>query len=129
MEIHEGSSNVRLHTPLTKGSKLHYNSEWRCETAVYQSTSNINKHHTVTGFTLFVRFGGNISPQTAGSNGPTIPPRMTTEWTKTTTRKKPKYSRTPLIRKLVIRTVNYPERLGPSGKQYLTVTVLHLITA
>jgi hypothetical protein len=26
------------------------------------------------------------------------------------------YSRIPLIRKLVIRTANYPERLGPSGK-------------
>ena len=27
-----------------------------------------------------------------------------------------KYIRTPLIRKLVIRTSNYPDRLGPSGK-------------
>jgi hypothetical protein len=26
------------------------------------------------------------------------------------------YSRTPLIRTLVIRTANYPDRLGPSGK-------------
>ena len=26
------------------------------------------------------------------------------------------YSRTPLIRTLVIRIVNYPDRLGPSGK-------------
>jgi len=27
-----------------------------------------------------------------------------------------RYSRTPLIRTLVIRTANYPNRLGPSGK-------------
>ena len=27
-----------------------------------------------------------------------------------------KYSRTPVIRKLVIRIANYPERLAPSGK-------------
>jgi len=27
-----------------------------------------------------------------------------------------KYSRTPLIRKLVIRIANYADRLGPSGK-------------
>ena len=27
-----------------------------------------------------------------------------------------KYSRTPIIRTLVIRTANYPDRLGPSGK-------------
>jgi hypothetical protein len=27
-----------------------------------------------------------------------------------------RYSRTPLIRTLVIRTANYPDRLGPSGK-------------
>ena len=26
------------------------------------------------------------------------------------------YNRTPLIRKLVIRTANYPDRLGSSGK-------------
>ena len=26
------------------------------------------------------------------------------------------YSRTPLIRKLVIRIANYPDRIGPSGK-------------
>jgi len=26
------------------------------------------------------------------------------------------YSRPPIIRKLVIRIVNYPDRLGPSGK-------------
>jgi len=26
------------------------------------------------------------------------------------------YNRTPLIRKLVIRIANYPDRLGPSGK-------------
>jgi len=26
------------------------------------------------------------------------------------------YSRTPLIRTLVIRIANYPDRLGPSGK-------------
>jgi len=26
------------------------------------------------------------------------------------------YSRTPLIRKLIIRTANYPDRLGSSGK-------------
>jgi hypothetical protein len=36
------------------------------------------------------------------------------------------YSRTPLIRKLVIRIANYPYRLGPSGTQFLTVMVLHL---
>ena len=29
---------------------------------------------------------------------------------------KNKYSRTPLIRKVVIRNSNYPDRLGPSGK-------------
>ena len=29
---------------------------------------------------------------------------------------KDKYSRTPLIRTLVIRIANYPDRLGPSGK-------------
>jgi hypothetical protein len=27
-----------------------------------------------------------------------------------------KYGRTPLIRKLVIRIANYPDRLGPSGQ-------------
>jgi len=38
-----------------------------------------------------------------------------------------KYSRTPLIRKQVIRTSNYPDRLGPSGKR--TLTVLQLLIA
>jgi len=32
-----------------------------------------------------------------------------------------KYSRTPLIRKLVIRIANYPDRLGPSSKRTLTL--------
>jgi hypothetical protein len=37
-----------------------------------------------------------------------------------------KYSRTPIIRKLVIRTANYPERLGPSGKFVENYTKLAL---
>jgi len=36
------------------------------------------------------------------------------------------YSCTPLIRTLVIENANYPDRLGPSGKPYLTVTVIHI---
>ena len=36
-----------------------------------------------------------------------------------------KYSRKSLIRTLVIRIANYPDRLGPSGKYFLSVTVLH----
>jgi hypothetical protein len=35
------------------------------------------------------------------------------------------YIRTSIIRKLVIRISNYPNRLGPSGKHFLTVFVLH----
>jgi hypothetical protein len=35
-----------------------------------------------------------------------------------------KYSRTSLIRTLVIRITNYPDRLRPSGKHFLSVTVL-----
>jgi hypothetical protein len=31
------------------------------------------------------------------------------------------YRTTPLIRTLVIRISNYPERLGPSGKHFLTL--------
>ena len=37
------------------------------------------------------------------------------------------YSRTPNIRTLVIRNANYPDRLGPSGKHFLTVIVLQLL--
>ena len=37
----------------------------------------------------------------------------------------PKYSRTPFIRTLVIRLANYPDRLGPSSKHFLTVIVLY----
>jgi len=36
------------------------------------------------------------------------------------------YSRTPLIRTLVIRLSNYPDLFGPSSKQFLIVIVLHL---
>jgi hypothetical protein len=39
------------------------------------------------------------------------------------------YSRTPLTQTLVIRVANYPKRLGPSGKHFLTVTVPHLFMA
>jgi len=35
-----------------------------------------------------------------------------------------RYSRTPLIRTLVIRITNYPDRLGPSRKHVLAVIVL-----
>ena len=42
---------------------------------------------------------------------------------------KAKYSRTPVIRTLVIRTSNNPDLLGPSGKHFLTVIVLHLLMA
>ena len=35
------------------------------------------------------------------------------------------YSRTPLIRTLIIRISNYPERFGPSGKYFLTPIALH----
>ena len=37
-----------------------------------------------------------------------------------------KYGRTPLIRTLVIRIADYPDRLGPSGRIFLAVKVLHL---
>jgi hypothetical protein len=40
-----------------------------------------------------------------------------------------KYSRTPLIWTLIIRITNYPDRLGPSGKHFLAVTVLRLCMA
>jgi hypothetical protein len=36
------------------------------------------------------------------------------------------YSRTPLIRTLVIRMAKYPDRLRLSGKHFLTLTLLHL---
>ena len=36
------------------------------------------------------------------------------------------YSRTPLIRKLVIRLANYPDRLGPSVKYFLILIALHV---
>jgi len=39
------------------------------------------------------------------------------------------YIRTPLIRKLVTLIANYPDRLVPSGKHFLTVIVLHIFTA
>jgi hypothetical protein len=39
------------------------------------------------------------------------------------------YNRTPLIRTLVIRFANYPDRFGPSGKYFPTVIVLHLFMA
>jgi hypothetical protein len=39
------------------------------------------------------------------------------------------YSRTPLIRKLVIRIANYSDRFGSSGKYCLTLIVLHLFMA
>ena len=42
---------------------------------------------------------------------------------------KGKYSRTPLIRKMVIRTANNPEWLRQSGKYFLTVIVLQLSKA
>jgi hypothetical protein len=35
----------------------------------------------------------------------------------------------PIIRKLVIRISNCPDRLGPSGKHVLTLIVLHLVMA
>jgi hypothetical protein len=38
-----------------------------------------------------------------------------------------KYSRTPLIRMMVIRIANFRCRLGPSGKYLFTVIVLHII--
>ena len=34
-----------------------------------------------------------------------------------------KYSRTPLIRRLVIRIANYPDRPGPSYKHFLTTSL------
>ena len=37
-----------------------------------------------------------------------------------------KSSRNPIIRKMVTRIANYPDRLGPSGKHFLTAIVLHL---
>ena len=40
-----------------------------------------------------------------------------------------KYSRTPLIRTLVIRIANYPDRLGPSGKRILSGILLHFFVA
>ena len=40
-----------------------------------------------------------------------------------------KCSITPIIRTLVVRLANYPDRLGPSGKHFLTVIVLHLFMA
>jgi hypothetical protein len=39
------------------------------------------------------------------------------------------HSRIPLIRKLVIRVANYLDLIGPSGKPFLTLTVLHLVMA
>jgi hypothetical protein len=36
------------------------------------------------------------------------------------------YSRNPLIRTLVMRIANYPDRLGTSGKHIRTAIVLHL---
>jgi len=38
-----------------------------------------------------------------------------------------KYSRTPLIRTLVIRTTNCPDRLGPSGKFVENSTKLYCL--
>ena len=40
-----------------------------------------------------------------------------------------KYSIHPFIRKLVNRIANNPDRLGPSRKYFLTLTVLHLFMA
>jgi hypothetical protein len=40
-----------------------------------------------------------------------------------------KYSKTPLIRTLVIQIANYPDRLGSFGKYFLTVIALHLFMA
>ena len=39
------------------------------------------------------------------------------------------YSIIQLNRTLVVRIANYPNRLGPSTKHFLTVTVLHLFMA
>jgi hypothetical protein len=39
------------------------------------------------------------------------------------------YSINPLIWKLVIRIANYSDRLGPSGKYFLTLIVLQLFIA
>lgn len=38
-----------------------------------------------------------------------------------------KYSTTPIIRKLVIRIANYPQRIGTSGKHFLSVIILKLL--
>ena len=38
-----------------------------------------------------------------------------------------KYSRTPLVWKLVNRLANYPDRLIPSGKHFLTLIVLRFL--
>ena len=37
------------------------------------------------------------------------------------------YTRTPMIRTLVIRIANYPDRLGPSGKGFLIAIVLNIL--
>ena len=39
------------------------------------------------------------------------------------------YSGTAPIRALVIRIANYPRRLGPSGKPFISVIVLHICMA
>ena len=39
------------------------------------------------------------------------------------------YRRTALIRMLVIGIAKYPDRLGPSGRQFRTAIVLHLFMA
>jgi len=38
-----------------------------------------------------------------------------------------RHSSSPLIRPLVIRIANYPDWLGPSGKHFRTVIVLHFL--
>jgi hypothetical protein len=42
---------------------------------------------------------------------------------------KAKYTRSSLIRMLVIRITNHPDQLGPSGKYFLTVIALYLFIA
>jgi len=38
-------------------------------------------------------------------------------------------STTPLLRTLAVRIANYPDRFGPSDKEFLTVNLLHLFMA
>ena len=69
-------------------------------------------------YNCFITYGGNAISEHACSevNDRNPTPGLTPLWLRNPFRGNSNYSRTPLIRTMVIRISNYPDRLVPSGK-------------